>query len=470
LNHTNQEQQYTMALEEGQFMKTSIFWGRKNFDCSICTNPFTEVLRKPITCPACDHEACQTCYKTFLTSEGVSRPKCMNCNTEWTKTFLRKHFTEAFIKGDLRQHASKILYQQQIAMLPATQPAVERRVLVERYKKELYDIDAQIKALKDRKAIMMADYRVLQNGGGLPESETGSAFQHKCCDPECRGFVSSAWKCGVCSKFSCAKCHEVKGKTTEEIEAHVCNPETVQTVQLLRADTKPCPGCGTYIHKTEGCDQMFCVSCKQLWSWKTGKIEQNGHNPHYLEWKRSRGDMARDPMDIQCGREIDWRLIHLLSSFFQRHASIPSTEASKCIQMCESLVHVRLHDMPNIRQKSQPQNELENLRIQYMIKEITDSHFQKRIYQIQQNAAVFQNILDLLVAMQNAATDIIYRMLDQFQNHSLNDQGFNTFMTELFALHSYGNQTIQNIYLDHGKTQICSFVRLHSFALFYHRY
>lgn len=440
---------------------------RKELDCSICTNPFTEVLRKPIKCIACDHEACQTCYKTFLTSEGVSRPKCMNCNTEWTNAFLREHFTDAFIKGDLRQHASKILYQQQIAMLPATQPAVERRVLIERYKKEMDDIDAQIKALKDRKAIMMADYRILQNGGGLPESEAGSAFQHKCCDPECRGFVSSAWKCGVCSKFSCAKCHEVKGKTTEEIEAHVCNPETVQTVQLLRADTKPCPGCGTYIHKTEGCDQMFCVSCKQLWSWKTGKIEQNGHNPHYLEWKRSRGEMARDPLDIQCGREIDWRIIHQLSAFFQRHPSIPSEGFRRCIQFCESLVHVRLHDIPNIRAKSQPQTELENLRIQYMLKEITDPHFQKRIFQIQRNATVFQNIADLLVAIQNAATDIIYRLYDRLQNHALLQREFDSFMAELFALHAYGNQTIRNIYLDHGKAQVCSFSNLSSFALFH---
>ena len=441
---------------------------RSNKDCSICTNPFTEVLRKPIKCLACDYEACQTCYKTFLTSEGVSRPKCMNCNTEWTNAFLREHFTDAFIKGDLRQHASKILYQQQIAMLPATQPAVERRVLIERYKKEMDDIDAQIKALKDRKAIMLTDYRILQNGGGLPENEAGSAFQHKCCDPECRGFVSSAWKCGVCSKFSCAKCHEIKGKTTEEMETHVCNPETVQTVQLLRADTKPCPGCGTYIHKTEGCDQMFCVSCKQLWSWKTGKIEQNGHNPHYLEWKRSRGGMGRDPLDIQCGREIDWRIIHQLSSFFQRSPSIPSEEYRTCIRFAESLVHVRLHDMPNIRIKSQPQTELENLRIQYMMKEINNEQFQKRIFQIQRNASVFQHIADLLVAILNAATDILYRLLDELQNHTLLHNHFALFMEELVALHVYGNRTIANIYLDHGKNQLCSFRNLNSFALFHH--
>jgi hypothetical protein len=241
----------------------------------------------------------------------------MQCNTEWTGQFLRENFSDAFIKGELRKHTSTILLQQQIAMLPATQPAVENQIIYEQYTYEVKDINRQIRELVARKNILNTEITRIKRAQNANASGTGSdgrsLFQHKCCDPECRGFVSSAWKCGTCGKFSCAQCHEVKGATSAEVEQHVCNADSVETVRLLRTDTKPCPSCGTYIHKTEGCDQMFCISCKQLWSWKTGKIEERGHNPHYLEWMRSRGGanggggLARNPLDIQCGREVNWQ-------------------------------------------------------------------------------------------------------------------------------------------------------------------
>ena len=263
--------------------------------CSVCCENFTEKRRKRIGCAACDYEACNVCYKTFITSEGVSRPKCMQCNTEWTGQFLKQHFSDAFIKGDLRKHTSTIMLQQQVAMLPATQPAVEQQIIYEQHANEVKDINRQIRELVARKNAINTELRRIrrnQNGNGNGNGNDGdgqSLFQHKCCDHECRGFVSSAWKCGTCGKFSCAQCHEVKGATSAEVEQHVCNADDVETVRLLRADTKPCPSCGVYIQKTEGCDQMFCISCKQLWSWRTGRIEERGHNPHYLEWMRSRG-------------------------------------------------------------------------------------------------------------------------------------------------------------------------------------
>lgn len=432
--------------------------------CPVCIEPFTGVLRKPISCAGCDYKACQACYKTFLTSDGVSRPKCMNCNTDWTKSFLRETFTDTFIKGDLRQHQSKILYQQQIAMLPATQPAVERHNLLNRYKTEIDDVYRQIKELEDRKHILLQDVRILKSGGGIAQNES-SSFQHKCCDPECRGFVSSAWKCGVCNKFSCSKCHELKGATTAEIEAHECNPDTVQTVQLLRSDTKPCPSCGIYIHKTEGCDQMFCVSCKQLWSWRTGRIEENGHNPHYLQWKRSRGEMARDPADIQCGREIDWRVIHRISALWQQKNIDPAVGV-RIHRMAESLIHVRMHDIPTIRRKAETQTDLEKIRIQYMLKEISDSHFQTRIFQIQRNAAVFTQVIDLLGAVLNAGTDILYRLIDTLDKKTAPTKQIEAFLEELHALQRYANECLKDIHWDHSKTQKFSFSNTDSFALF----
>lgn len=447
--------------------------------CGVCCEKFTEKRRKRIGCVACDYEACNVCYKTFITSEGVSRPKCMQCNTEWTGQFLRQNFSDAFIKGDLRKHTSAILLQQQIAMLPATQPAVEQQIIYEQCINEVRDINKQIRELVARKNIVNNEIRRIKraqnenaNVNDGSESNGCSLFQHKCCDPECRGFVSSAWKCGTCGKFSCAHCHELKGVTSNEIEQHVCNPDNVETVRLLRTDTKPCPSCGTYIHKTEGCDQMFCISCKQLWSWKTGRIEERGHNPHYLEWMRSRGTganggggMARDPLDIQCGREVNWQV----TTVIERECYINEiTYTRSVMNWCNSLTHVRHYEIPDMQRAMEVQGELRDLRVQYMRKKITDDHFRKRIFQIQRDANIARQTLDLLAAIQNAGTDIVFRMLDTFQNQkdvSCVQQEIQSNINEFGLLKQWANQSIQDIYSENSKKIQKRFDRVDSFAL-----
>jgi hypothetical protein len=450
--------------------------------CSVCCENFTEKRRKRIGCAACDYEACNVCYKTFITSEGVSRPKCMQCNTEWTGQFLKQHFSDAFIKGDLRKHTSTIMLQQQVAMLPATQPAVEQQIIYEQYANEVKDINRQIRELVARKNVINTELRRIRrnqngNGNGNGNGNDGdgqSLFQHKCCDHECRGFVSSAWKCGTCGKFSCAQCHEVKGATSAEVEQHVCNADNVETVRLLRADTKPCPSCGVYIQKTEGCDQMFCISCKQLWSWRTGRIEERGHNPHYLEWMRSRGGagggdrgvgMARDPLDIQCGREMNWQLTWSIEQYCRGYKL---SFARSVMNWAESLVHVRLQEIPSMQRAMEVQGDLQELRIQYMRRKITENHFRKRIFQIQRDANIARQIVDLLAAVQNAGADIVFRILDTLQNEknvSIIQERILSNLDEFAELKKWANQSITDIYSENSKKNQKGFDRNESFAL-----
>jgi hypothetical protein len=127
-------QQKSKQLSDGQLLslaQAQISSGLRPAvtECPTCCEIFTKMLRKPIVCPSCDYAACHNCYKTFLTSDGVSQAKCMNCNTEMTTRFLKQHFTDTFIRGEMREHRVKILYQQQLALLPLAQPRVEREKL-----------------------------------------------------------------------------------------------------------------------------------------------------------------------------------------------------------------------------------------------------------------------------------------------------------------------------------------------------
>jgi hypothetical protein len=154
-------------------------------------------------------------------------------------------------------------------------------------------------------------------------------FVRRCTRDGCKGFLSTAWKCGMCEWYSCSKCFAVKGK--EHDVAHECKKEDVETADLIRKDCKPCPKCGEFIEKTSGCSQMYCVCCQTPWDWSTGKIVTSGpiHNPHYYEWlKRTGGAVPRNPNDVPCGGFPGaWELVrhprgmkrHVSNLFYEFH-------------------------------------------------------------------------------------------------------------------------------------------------------
>ena len=121
-------------------------------------------------------------------------------------------------------------------------------------------------------------------------------YLKKCPKSDCRGFLNNSYKCELCKTVACSKCFEIKE------ENHVCNEDNVKTAELLRKDTKSCPNCSEMIHKIEGCNQMFCVSCGTGFDWKTLKIVTGViHNPHYFEYHSKNGGIPRTIGDIPCG-------------------------------------------------------------------------------------------------------------------------------------------------------------------------
>lgn len=130
-------------------------------------------------------------------------------------------------------------------------------------------------------------------------------FIMKCPDDGCRGFLSSAYKCGTCAKWTCSACLICIGEDKDAV--HTCDKDTVETAKTIKSETRPCPKCGTRIFKIDGCDQMWCVmdGCHTAFSWNTGHVVTGVvHNPHYYEWLRRNGGAAapaREVGDIPCG-------------------------------------------------------------------------------------------------------------------------------------------------------------------------
>ena len=197
--------------------------------------------------------------------------------------------------------------------------------------KALDDVLVEARELRALRSEMRDKVRIVQNkiyqvearmwqlrhGGNSAKksSEPAREFIKPCPAADCNGFLSTQWRCRACGIQVCATCHEIKGmipkgiKPTEAFPDHVCDAGNVATAQMLKKDSKGCPSCGVTIHKTEGCNQMWCTNCNTAFSWRTGK-RINGviHNPHFFEWQRqNNGTVARTPGDIPCGGFPRWR-------------------------------------------------------------------------------------------------------------------------------------------------------------------
>jgi hypothetical protein len=173
------------------------------------------------------------------------------CSKEWSRKFLRENFTAIFLSSKYREHLEEILFDQEKALMPATQPLVEEKIRKNNLKKQLREIDKLIEDLyKQRRAVEHSFHY------GEPAEKAGAGdeknrFVRQCPANSCRGFLSTQWKCGICEQWTCLECHELKGHNRDC--EHTCDPNSVETAKLLAKDSKPCPKCQSIIFKISGC-------------------------------------------------------------------------------------------------------------------------------------------------------------------------------------------------------------------------
>lgn len=215
--------------------------------CQICDYKFNLTLRKRVECPYCNFETCRTCCETYVLGDNTVKCMSPDCNRQWTRQHIHSIFTATFIKGKLKEHREQLLFDNERALLPSTQPLVERDIRIEAINEEKRVINAKMNELCQKRWNLEFEARTLKQRENVRQVE----FVRECPDENCRGFLSTQWKCGICNQWTCPDCHEIKGDTRDA--EHTCDPDTLATVQLLDSDTKPCPKCRTGIFKINGC-------------------------------------------------------------------------------------------------------------------------------------------------------------------------------------------------------------------------
>ncbi len=406
-------------------------------DCPICVEHYTPFLRRKITCPYCKESTCMACVKRYIVSTP-NDPHCAHCQKGWTTSFLYDNLTRAYMIGDYANHRAAILWSQQESLLPTEQICAERvlrgremqqKSIAEGISKKIADLYREIDALQRQKDLETNDIQRLLRGeasvsdiraaGGQAELDKkvraeAREFVRRCPHTDCTGFLSSAWKCGICSNYTCNECLEVKGK--ERDAAHTCNADSLATAKLLAKDTKPCPKCGVYINKGVGCDLMWCTSCQTPFSWSTLKIAEgrNIHNPHYFEFlQRTRGAVPRTPGDLICGGIPE--AYYIVRNIVVNQYKMIISNILRQLGHIQDIELRRYHT-----QMQQNDTDMKWLRIRFLLKEETKESIQNKLQlweRQRERAHAIHTILETVVAVGGDITRPMQTELPKMTNN-----------------------------------------------------
>lgn len=382
-------------------------------ECSVCCENF-KYRNKCIQCDNCHFSACKKCVERYLLG-CTQLAHCMNCRIEWNRKILIDKITNSFVKNEYKLFCEEYYYNKELALLPSSQPKAEKELQIQNLKKYIsnakllkknlkiaalvyshksnIDYGYQLYRITDNIDNANKELKNLKDGFSIGEEIQRIVYQRKCANPDCRGFVDDTWICNLCEQTTCRKCFELEQKD----ESHTCLPENIETANLLRKDSKPCPNCKTLIFKTEGCDQMFCTQCHTAFSWITGKIEtDNIHNPHYYEYLRSQGkEIARNPLDIPIQFECNNDLSTLSRAI--AHLNIDTDIGRKTIHIQE--VIIPRYCSTNVNN--------EPLRIKYILGDININQFKVKIQSNYKIAEKKQQMKDILNTFVMGVTDIL---------------------------------------------------------------
>lgn len=365
-----------------------------NLDCSICIESFNRSTRKPIQCSYCSFECCASCCKRYLLDQ-ITDPHCMNCKKEWNSEFMRTHFTKTFMDKEYRIHKENLLLEREKSLLPAAQEEIEKERLLHEKDLEIQKLYQQIRELHHEKEHIRTR-----------SSRETRKFVRQCPMEECRGFLSSKWKCGTCATQFCSKCHELLN------DPHTCDSGILENVKAMESETRPCPNCGIPIFKINGCDQMFCVECQTAFSWKTGSIETGViHNPHYYEWSRSQNREIRNVNEIRCGGLVSLRMLRDI--IIQLKCS-PRTQESILETFHRSVGHVQqeIHYMTDI--DFNPHQDL-YLRVAYLKNTIDEEYWKKQLYKRHKKRTKNRSLRDIRATY----VDVVSGLLRDFVSLSI---------------------------------------------------
>jgi len=399
-------------------------------ECQVCCNNYTKSKNKKVSCPFCNYDCCTSCFQTYLLN-STHNTECMNCRKELTLDFIGLNTCKTFHNKTYRDKRAKDLLSKEKSLLPDTQELFESHRDEKKLLDEIKELNEAARLIKQqisekiRRVAVLRHYRENPEGNVPKEKKQ---FVKKCIIEDCRGFLSQAWKCGTCDVNACSKCHKVKN------EDHVCNPDDIATIDLLKSDTKPCPSCSIPIYKVDGCDLMWCVTCHTTFSWNSGQVTKvsHNHNPHYYQWIReNNGVVPRTPGDNPC----DDGLIQIpMLTYKLRNDKTGPSELPVIHRYIADMVYAVLP----LYRTTDTMEDNTDLRVKYLGKEINEDYWFKTLKMRQKKYEKNKEINQVLTMFINVGYDLFRGYTN---NNVTHDQAIESF----HEIKTYANEELEKI-------------------------
>ncbi len=408
-------------------------------------------------CGYCNYSACSVCCKKYLT-DGMLDANCMNCHRAWNDDFLDSNFTRAFRTGAYKAHRENVLFEREMAILPTRQPRVEAKIKLREVGEKIAETNrALVDIEKKKQEILTIAHRhharaarfTAESEGRPPPAWTmadgekatpadKAKFIMKCPGAECRGFLSTAYKCGTCQLWACPDCMVMKGK--EKDSPHTCDEALKATVAMIVKESKPCPKCGERISKVDGCDQMFCVDCHTAFSWNTGQLVSGViHNPHYYEYLRMQGGgvAPRNAGDVPCGGVPYYN--HLLVALNRKVSKSTERRVMAIHRVTSEIADFRLAQY----QGAFNMNDNGDLGVLYLLKEVSKEAMKTELAKREKKREKHMAIRAVLEMFSNTSIMMLNAIVSR--PPIIEDEFTATTMVEYENLRRYVNESLMNV-------------------------
>jgi hypothetical protein len=421
----------------------------KAVECPICCEVYNKSTRKEVCCEYadCNYSCCKACVRQYLLSSTMD-PHCMNCKKAWGQRFLVMNLNKVFMVKDYLAHRKQLLLEKEIAKLPDTMELAAKTAEILKLNKQSVDIYKQIKLLTseivknsklphDERTLTMDDIIKKSNDVYLlrrtRDNINNKIFELRdqkdptekrkfimgCANPDCRGFLSTSYKCELCKMYTCSDCLEFIGDNKSE---HVCNEDNVKSAETIKKETKPCPKCGERIYKIDGCDQMWCCQCHTTFDWVSGKID-NGviHNPHFFEYHRKLREKGQvnpnafgecNPMNVP-----DWYIFY--NSVLYPLDLIDSHMNDCLVGIYRFVTHITQVELTDVRNKMNETQNTSEIRVDYILKRIDKKTMASRIAQKDKSRQKLAEIFNIYELISNVGRELLHGLTNLHSENSL---------------------------------------------------